>query len=143
MDVFEVGQVVVLMVAPTSVIGAALFCPRAIRAVRRLVPARVEVDEPSGAPIEQLASDLRRLLQRHGMLKLSPGIAQRAHHLAVEAAISDCATEAARALGVPYRDPPRRRPLSIPELRVLLGSLAAAGLVLSPATGLFAADGGF
>jgi hypothetical protein len=49
---------------------------------------------------------------------------------ALEGSISDCALDAARALGIP--EPPRagREPLSRGQLRRLLGDLAASGMLL-------------
>ena len=154
----QAGQVVVLMLSPTLVVGGALYCPRGIRAIRRRLRSRRARLEPDHPPIEQLASDLRRLLERHEVVRRSPSVAKRAQHLlALEGAISDCAGDAALALGVPWPDrsgvaglagagagrSAGRAPLATTDLRVLLCRLAAAGLVLGPATGLFVADGRF
>jgi hypothetical protein len=144
MTVAEAGQFVVVMLAPTLLVGGGLLVPRVFRSARRLMKRRrVEVVlEPQRPPIERLAADLRRLLQRHDTLKQSTDVAMRARHLkALEGAIGDCATEAAHALGVPCPELHERAPMPIPELRRLLRALADAGLVLTPATGLMASDG--
>jgi hypothetical protein len=144
MDVVKVGQIVFTMLIPTLAVGAVLYLPRGVRAVRRLVANR-KVDttlRPSRPPIEQLAADLRRLLQQHETLRRSTGVAMRGRHLlALEGAITDCATEAASALDLPAPNRPSRGGLATPELRRLLQSLANAGLALPPAIGLLAADG--
>jgi hypothetical protein len=97
--------------------------------------------QPTHPPIERLAADLRRLLQRHEEVVRSTELAMRAHRIrAVEGAISSCATEAAAALGVSC---PQHRPLGVlpqREIRRLLRALADAGLVLPPAIGLLASD---
>lgn len=144
MDVAEAGRYAVVMLAPTLLVSTGLVLSRAFRSARRLLKRRraEKILEPQCPPIEQLAADLRRLLQRHEALKQATDVAMRARHLkALEAAIGDCATEAARALGVPCQDRQERCPLPVPELRCLLRALADAGLVLVPATGLMATDG--
>jgi hypothetical protein len=144
MDVVKVGQVVLTMLMPTLAIAAVLNLPRGVRATRRLAAKRkVETTpQPSHPPIEQLAADLRRLLQRHETLRRTTGVAMRGRHLlALESAITDCATDAATALDLPAPDRPRHGGLATPELRRLLHSLANAGIVLPPAIGLLAADG--
>jgi hypothetical protein len=144
MDVAKVGGIVVTMLLPTLLVWAGLNVPRGVRAVRRRVAQR-GVDttpQPAHAPIEQLAADLRRLLQQHDTLRRSTGHAMRARHLlALEAAITDCATEAASALGLSYPDRRGLGGLPTPELRGLLQNLAGAGLVLPPASTLLGADG--
>lgn len=139
MDVAKATEIVAIMLSPTLVVAAALYLPRGVRALwHRTHP---DLDQVSHPPIEELAADLRRLLRQHETLKQSPGMAMRAKHLrAVEGAITDCATEAATALGLPCPDRPGRGPLPTPQLRELLRSLADAGLVLPPAVGLLAAD---
>src|SRR5438132_9404685 len=143
-DVVKVGQVVFTMLIPTLAVAAVLNLPRGVRAVRRVVANR-KVDttlQSSRSPIEQLAADLRRLLQQHETLRRSTGVAMRGRHLlALEGAITDCAIEAASALDLPAPDRPAHGGLAPPELRRLLPSLANAGLVLPPAVGLLAADG--
>jgi DNA-binding transcriptional ArsR family regulator len=142
MDIAKAGQILVLMLLPTLVVGAALHLPRGIRLLRRLVTER-DVErwpQPRHDPIERLASDLRRLLREHEALKWSTDAALRTHLRALEGAITDCATEAARALDVPCPDRPVHGGLAPPELRRLLRALAEAGLVLPPKVGLLAGD---
>ncbi len=106
--------------------------------------ARPPEDElkPLGLPIQQLAADLRRLLRLHGELADSAHLAMRAHRLwAVEAAIGVRALEAAKALGVPHREPEMPGALNRGELADLLRALAAAGVVLPDKVGPFVADG--
>jgi hypothetical protein len=144
MNVAEAGQFVVVMLAPTLLVGAGLLVPRVYRSVRRFVKQQraQEIIEPQRPPIEHLAADLRRLLQRHDALKQSTDVAMRARHLeALEAAIGDCAIDAAQALGIPCPERHERSPMPIPDLRRLLRALADAGLVLAPATGLMASEG--
>src|SRR5690349_18763394 len=142
MDLSRTAEIVVIMLSPTLVVGAAIYTPRAYRTVRRLVVRRDDPSpQPDHRPIELVADDLRRLLRQHDTVKRSPGLARRAQHLAaLEAAITDCASEAARALGLPVPDRPVHGALSTSRLRQLLLSLADAGLVLPPAVGLIAAD---
>jgi hypothetical protein len=141
MDVAKASEIVVIMLSPTIAVGAAIYAPRVVRAVYRRV-RRYDTDpRPTQRPIEQVARDLRRLLGQHDTVRRSAGIAMRAQHLrALEAAITDCATEAALALGVSCPDRPARGSLPTPQLRRLLLDLADAGLVLPPAVGLMAAD---
>lgn len=137
MDVAKAVQLVALLVSPTVVIAAALYLPRGLRALRRAVRAE---PAPPNPPIEALAADLRRLLRRHQAQIRSPdGTARAVHRRALEGALTDCATEAARALGVPCPPRPERAPLSTADLDRLLRALADAGLVLPPA-GLPARD---
>jgi len=66
----------------------------------------------------------------------------RAHRLwAVEAAIAVRATEAARALDIPHREPETPGALRRDELVSLLRALSAAGLVLPAKVGPFTSDG--
>jgi hypothetical protein len=144
MDVVKVGQVLLTLAMPTLAVVVALNIPRGVRAVRRLAAKRnVDTILPSAhPPIEQVAADLRRLLQEHESLRRSTGIAVRGRHLlALESAITDCAIQAASALELPVPDRPTHGGLPAPQLRRLLRSLVAAGLVLPPAIGLLAADG--
>ena len=139
MDVTKASEIVAIMLSPTLVVGALLYLPRGVRAVHRLVRSRTGTanPQPPRPPIEQLAADLRRLLGRHDSLRRSPEVAMRVQHMrALEGAITDCAVEAARALGLPCPDQPARGPLATPELRRLLRSLADAGLILPPSVGL-------
>jgi len=142
MDVVRAGEIVVLMLFPTLAVVAVLHLPRGIRTARRLVIERSAVPDvqPTRPPIEVIAADLQRLLQRHEATRRSPGLAMRARHLrALEAAITDCATDAALALGLPLPDLPANGMLATRELRQLLRDLAGAGLTLPPAIGLLAA----
>lgn len=143
MDLVDVGKLAVIVVTPT-LIGVAVFCgPRWCAAIAEAWAARRPVEpEPAGPPIEQLAADLRRLLRLHDHLTRSAHLAMRAHRLwAVEAAIEVRAVEAARALGVPHREPERQGDLSLVELGELLRSLARDGLVLPTTVGPFTSDG--
>jgi hypothetical protein len=142
MDIAKAGQLVVLMFSPTLAVAAFVYGPRALRAVRRFLDQRAgSADRPAGPPIEQLAADLRRLLWRHESLRTATATAKRVGHLrALEAAIGDCAMDAARALGVPCRDRPPPGGLPTPELRRLLRALADAGLALPRTVDLLAAD---
>jgi hypothetical protein len=143
MDVANAGQWVILMLSPTLLVAGALCTPRAMRAVRRLAAERRPPADaqPTCPPIEQLAADLRRLLQRHDDLKRSTAIAMRGQKLrATEAAITDCAIDAARALELAYPQRPAHTALALPELRRLLWALEGAGLVLQPLVSQFAAD---
>jgi hypothetical protein len=142
MDVGKATEIVIVMLSPTLIIGTAIHTPRVFRAVRRIVaPPHDAPLLPSQRPIEHIAEDLRRLLRKHETVRQSTGVARRAQHLrALEAAITDCASEAARALGLPCPDRPVHGALSTPQLRRLLLALADAGLVLPPAVSLIAAD---
>jgi hypothetical protein len=142
MDVSRVTEIALLMLFPTLVVEGALHLPEGIRRTRRLLAARRPAadPQPNHPPIEQLAADLRRLLRQHDAIRQAPGMAMRGRHLgAVESAITDCAVEAALALGVPYPDRPEHGALSRAQLRHLLDSLASSGLNLPPATGFLAA----
>jgi hypothetical protein len=144
--IIKAGQIALLMLAPTLLFGAACYGPRGVRAVRRLVDNRRfrTNPQPSYPPIEQIAADLRRLLWQHDMFARSNDIPMRARHLwALEAAITDRATQAARALEVPHPDRPAQAGFNKPQLRRLLRALAAEGLVLPPAVGLLAPDNRF
>jgi hypothetical protein len=139
MDVARVGQIVLIMLSPTLAVAAAIYVPRALVAAWRAVNNRSDPNDPTGQPIEKLAADLRRLLQAHDELKHSPMLAKRAQRLrAVEAAITDCAAEAAQALAVPVPERPAHSGLPTPELRRLLRALADAGLALPPSSDLLA-----
>jgi hypothetical protein len=136
--------IVLLLLSPTLTLATALYAPRVVRGLwRRFADRRDDgIPLPDGPPIEKLASDLRRLLWHHDRIVRSIDVAARAGHLrALEGAITICATQAARALDVPYPDPPTFGAFHKPQLRRLLRGLAAAGLVLPPAVGLLAPDG--
>jgi hypothetical protein len=141
MDVTRATEIVVIMLSPSLAVGAALYAPRVVRAALRLVRRGDRVERPDHPPIEQLAADLRRLLGQHETLKRSTDIAMRVQHLrAVEAAIADCALDAAHALGVSCPQRPAHGALTTPQLRGLLRVLADDGLVLPPAVSLLAGD---
>jgi hypothetical protein len=141
MDVAKAAEIVVIMLSPTIAVSAAIYVPKGVRAVYSRARRRDVNPQPSQRPIEEVARDIRRLLHRHESVRRSTGIARRAQHLeALEAAIADCAAEAARALDVPCPERPVRGALPTPQLRRLLLALADAGLVLPPAVGLLAAD---
>jgi hypothetical protein len=132
-DPGKVAQLLALMLGPTIAVGALVHLPTAARALRRLTrPAPPPSGSaPLGPPIERLAGDLRRLLAQHEALTLASTAPVRAARLvALRGAITDCAVDAARAVGVDV--PPRagRAPLPVPDLARLLRSLADAGLVL-------------
>jgi hypothetical protein len=142
MDAVRVSEILILMLFPTLAVVAMMHVPRAVRKARRLVAERSPDSDlqPTRPPIEVIAADLQRLLQRHEATRRSPGVAMRARHLrALEGAITDCATQATLALGLPCPDLPPNGMLATPELRRLLQALAGAGLVLPPAIGLLAA----
>lgn len=143
MDIVRAGEIVAIMLAPSAAVAAVLYAPRGWRLARRLavrVKPRRAAEPTTNPPIEQLALDLRRLLRQHDSLS-RPDVAKRVGHLiAIEAAISDCATEAARALGVPTPERPARGGFPPADLRRLLLALAEAGLVLPPTARLFGVD---
>jgi hypothetical protein len=157
--VVKAGEIVILMLAPTLLIGAAVRGPRIARAVLlRLADRRARNNpQPTRPPIEQLAADLRRLLWLHHTTKQAtdalrrrerPGdpdttviVAIRTRRLwAMEGAIARCATQAADALDVAHPDMPLHSGLGTSHLRRLLRNLAEAGLVLPPTVGLLGPD---
>jgi len=142
-DILDVGKLALIVATPTLLGAIVVYAPKWCGAVgRRLAERRPHPPEPLGLPIEQLAADLRRLLRLHGELMTSAHLAMRAHRLwAVEAAIAARAVEAARALGVPHREPDKPGALTLGELHDLLTALAAAGLVLPAKVGPFTSDG--
>jgi hypothetical protein len=142
-DILDVGKLVLIMATPTLVAGSAIYGPKWCGALaRHWSERRPQPPQPTGLPIEQLAADLRRLLRLHSHLMVSAHLAMRAHRLwAVEAAIGVRAVEAARALGVPHREPDPPGALTLSELHDLLMALAAAGLALPARVGPFTKDG--
>lgn len=143
MDILTLGKLILVVIAPTALGALAIYGPGwcgSLAARRR--DSRPGPPVPAGPPIEQIAADLRRLLRLHGELTVSAHMAMRAHRLwAVEAAISACAIEAARALDVPHREPDNPGGLSRGELLDLLTALSASGLVLPTEVGPFTKDG--
>lgn len=120
-----------IALGPTAVAFGVLWLPRAVRALSRRLRRGPDELRPVGPPLEQIAADLRRLIAQHEVVLRSTGMAVRGRRLAaLEGSISDCALDAARAVGLPA--PPRsgRDPLSREQLRVLLGDLARSGLLL-------------
>jgi hypothetical protein len=137
-NVWDVGKLALIVATPTLFGAVILYAPRWWEAAADYWEARKPaVPQPVGPPIEQLAADLRRLLRLHASMTASAHMAMRAHRLwAVEAAIAVRAVEAARALGLPHREP------SAPgELVALLHALSAAGLVLPAQVGRFTSGG--
>jgi hypothetical protein len=144
MDIARAGQFLLLMLLPTLLVAAVLHLPRGIALVGRVVMGRDGSGPLQAAhpPIEQLAADLRRLVRRHEELMRSTDVAMRGRRLqALEAAIADCALDAARALELPRPDRPVHGTLAKPELGRLLHALREAGLVLPPAVSLSPWDG--
>ena len=131
---------------PTLIFGAIACTPPLLRLARRIIENR-RADrnpQPSNPPIERIAADLRRLLWEHHRFLRSNDYPIRAGRVwALEAAIGDCAVQAARALGVPYPDRPVTGGLHRPQLRRLLRALAAEGLVLPPGVELLTPDNRF
>jgi hypothetical protein len=145
-DVIRAGQIVFLLSPVLLFAATALYARRRAKAARRQIDNRraERWPQPSGPPIEQIAADLQRLLWQHDTLMRSDDMTARAVRLrAMEASISDRATQAARALGVSYPDRPALGGYDRSQLRVLLQALAAEGLVLPPAVTLLAPDGRF
>ena len=118
-----------IALTPTAVAGAAVLLPRAVRAVRRRLVR--ERPQPAGPPLEQVAADLRRLLAEHRRVTRSPQLPARGRRLgALEAALTDRALDAARALEVELPSPPAGGALPVGALRALLVDLSRAGVVL-------------
>jgi hypothetical protein len=143
MDVARAGQIVLILLTPSLVVGAALYVPRWIGAARRRMRDRQLAARPApvGPPIEVLAADLRRLLVEHDSVRGATDLAMRARRLrALEWAITDCAVQAATALDVPVPDRPVRGELPVAALRELLRALARAGLVLPARAGLLTGE---
>jgi hypothetical protein len=144
--VVKAGQIVLLMLSPTLLFGAVFYAPHGLRAVRRLIDSRraETIPQPTNPPIERVAADLRRLLWQHEILTRTSTLPMRARRLwGLEAAIADCATQAARALDVPHPHRPAHGGVGQAELRRLLRALAAEGLVLPPTVSLLAPDSRF
>jgi hypothetical protein len=130
------------LVTPTVVLAAVFHGPRVVTAAHRALTRRRQADLPVAAPvpIEELAHRLRRLMEEHDAVSSRPEAAFRVHHLwALQAAIGDCALDAAEALGVPRPQLSPSRPLTQAELGRLLRALAATGLVLPSRSALLLA----
>ncbi|MCW2586206.1 MAG: hypothetical protein JWN55_1722 [Frankiales bacterium] len=132
MDLATAARLLTVVCAPAAVAGAVLWLPRGARVLRDLLRRRDPGLRPVGPPLERTAADLRRLMAEHDAVRRSPAMAGRATHLAVlEAALTDCALHAARAVGLDLpADAAGHGPLSREQLRLLLGDLAGAGLFL-------------
>jgi hypothetical protein len=118
-----------IAVTPTAVAGAVVLLPRAVRAARRRM--RTARPAPAGPPLEQVAADLRRLLAEHRRVARTPQLPARGKRFAaLEAALTDRAVEAARALELTVPEHPARSALAEPALRALLFELARSGVVL-------------
>jgi hypothetical protein len=139
----ETSRLVLILAGPGVAIAAVRYVPRWCAALAEHHRRRRPVEAvPYGPPIEQLAADLRRLLRLHGELVASAHTAYCAHRvLAVEAAISTRAIEAATALEIPHPHPETASALTRTEISALLAGLAAAGLVLPARIGGFTTDG--
>ncbi len=123
-----------IVAIPSAVAGAVLWTPRLVRALwGRLRPEEPAL-LPAGPPLEQITSDLRRLMAEHEAVRRSRSVAGRAARLAaLEGAISDRARQAAAAVGLdppPGGAPGSRAAYSRRELQALLRRLAEAGVVL-------------
>ncbi|MFI5493879.1 hypothetical protein [Actinoplanes sp. NPDC051859] len=140
MDLVKVGQLALLMVSPTLIVGAALYTPRVVRALWQLARPAPHPPLPATPPIEQLARQLRRLMHQHDDLRTSTRPGPRSVRLhALESAITDLAVAAATALDVPMVAAVPAASLPPAELRRLLHDLIDAGLSL-PTVGLLAGD---
>jgi hypothetical protein len=133
----KVAGFVGLVLTPALLIATTVIATRAVR--RRRDDGG---PQPDGPPIERLAADLRRLLWNHDRLTRSADVAMCAGRLrALEGAITICAMQAARSLEVAHPDQATTGELVLrPQLRLLLRSLAAAGLVLPLTVALLAPD---
>lgn len=93
-------------------------------------------------PIEQLATDLRRLLRQHDVILASNDGTLRGRKLqAIDLAIANCARDACLALDVPCALGPPAGATVPRGLRRTLRALADAGLVLPPTADLLTWDG--
>jgi hypothetical protein len=118
-----------IALTPTAVAGAAVLLPRAVRALRRRLASGPP--QPAGPPLEQVAADLRRLLAEHRRVARSPQLPARGRRLqALEAALTDRALDAARALELEAPERPVHGALALAALRALLVDLARSGVVL-------------
>lgn len=137
------GKFLVIAMVPSAVAAALLWLPRLVRALAALWPGQSHSAMPAGPPLERTAADLRRLMAEHEKVRRSPELAVRARHLAaLEGAITDCAVDAARALGLPAPERSGREALPRARLRRLLGDLVDAGLVLPAHERFGGASGG-
>ena len=56
MDVARTGHIALIMLSPTLAVAAALYTPRALRAVWNAVGRPHDAGQPNGRPIEALAA---------------------------------------------------------------------------------------
>jgi hypothetical protein len=134
---------VVLLLFPALLFGASMGVHRGSAAGRELhSPRAVRRLRPACPPIEKIAVDLRRMLRRHDVIARSTDAGARSRLQSLETLISRTAVQAARALGVSHPEPSAYGAIGTLELRQLLRSLMAAGLVLPPGTGLVSPDSG-
>ncbi len=118
-----------IALTPSAVAGAVVLLPKAVRAARRRLASPAPV--PAGPPLERVAADLRRLLAEHRTVVRSPQLPARGRRLlALEAALTDRALDAARALDMQVPARPDGRALPVPTLAALLRDLAGSGMVL-------------
>jgi len=139
----DVGKFALIIMTPTLIGAVVVLAPRWCSWLAdRWAAHHPPEPQPIGPPIEQLAADLRRLLRLHGELIASAQAATRAHRVwAVEAAIRGRATEAAKALGLPYPEPDAPGAPDRGGLCGQLRALSAAGLVLPEKVGPFVGNG--
>jgi len=124
-----VVTLLVIALTPSAVAGAAVLLPRVVRAARRRMTAPRSL--PAGPPLEQIAADLRRLLAEHRRVARSPTLPARGRRFAaLEAALTDRALDAARALELEPPARPTTGALPVAALRSLLLQLAGSGVVL-------------
>ena len=143
MTILDAVRLALIILAPALVFLAVERIPGWWSAIQeRRQARRCAGPQPYGPPIEQLATNLRRLLRLHNDMSASAHAALSAHRVwAVEAAIGTLAIEAAVALGVPHPHPDTAATMTRSELRRLLTALAAAGLVLPARVSPFTNDG--
>ena len=116
---------------------------RWVGAVGRRVARRrcVTWPEPVGPPIEQIASDLRRLLWQHDVLvRSAPDGGWDRRLWSLEVGIAYRAVQAGRALAVPLQEQPVAPVLDRPRLTRLLRAVAAEGVVLPASVVLLAPE---
>jgi hypothetical protein len=139
------GETLILALSPTLAFGLGCWAKRQARTVRRNRRRRAErAMQPTSAPIEQIAADLRRMLWTHDRVVRTRDIStigRRAR--ALEAAISTSALQAARALEVSHPKPVPYTGLETWQLRRLLQALRAEGLALPADVGLIQPDSPF
>jgi hypothetical protein len=124
-----VVTLLLIAVTPSAVAGAVVLLPRVVRAARRRLST--PAPQPAGPPLEQVAGDLRRLLAEHRRTARTPQLPARGRRFAaLEAALTDRAIDAARALELAVPERSGGAALPEPALRDLLVDLARSGVVL-------------